>query len=223
MSTDRPRRTAGADRVFRIGLVGRAGSGKTTVARALARDGAEVIEADRIGHEVTDQDSEVRSALEREYGAGVYRADGTLDRAQVAARVFSDPAARASLDRLVHPRIVRRIHERLADLANAGWQGVVLVDAALMLDWGMERDMDAVIAVTAPDDLQIARLGSARGWSEQEARRRITVQRTNQAFAEAADVTLTNTGSEEELTRAAHAAVARLIAGTWIDPGENGC
>jgi len=213
MPTDRPRRAARADRLFRIGLVGRAGSGKTTVARVLAADGAEVIEADRIGHEVTDHDPEVRAALEREYGAGVYRPGGALDRAQVAARVFTDPAARARLDRLVHPGIVRRIHQRLDALAASGWQGVVLVDAALMLEWGMERDMDAVIAVVAPDEVQRARLAAARGWSEEEAARRIAVQRSNQAFSDAADVTLENHGSEEALARAARAAVARLLAG----------
>jgi dephospho-CoA kinase len=213
MPIERPRRAAAADRLFRIGLVGRAGSGKTTVARVLASDGAEVIEADRVGHQVTDQDPEVRAALEREYGPDVYRGDGTLDRARVAARVFTDPEARARLDRLVHPRIVRRIHDRFQALADAGWQGVVLVDAALMLEWGLERDLDAVIAVVAPESVQRARLAAARGWSEDEAARRIAVQRSNQAFAEAADVTIENTGSEDDLARAARAAVAQLIAG----------
>lgn len=213
MPTERARRTRAADRLFRIGLVGRAGSGKTTVARTLAGDGAVVIEADTIGHQVTDQDPDVRAALTREYGPGVYRADGTLDRAQVAARVFTDPAARARLDQLVHPRIVRRIHDRMQELADADWQGVVLIDAALLLEWGLERDLDAVIAVVAPDDVQRARLAAARGWSDQEAARRIAVQRSNQAFADAADETLENIGTEEDLARAARAAVARLIAG----------
>lgn len=213
MPTERARRTAATDRLFRIGLVGRAGSGKSTVARVLAADGAEVIEADAIGHQVTDHDPQVRAALEREYGVDVYRADGTLDRAKVAARVFTDPDARARLDRLVHPEIVRRIHERIAALAERGWQGVVLVDAALMLEWGLEHDMDAVIAVVAPDAVQRARLSAARGWSEEEAARRIAVQRSNQAFADAADVVLENDGSEQELARAARAAVAKLIAG----------
>jgi dephospho-CoA kinase len=159
-----------------VGLIGRAGSGKTTVARALAKDGAHVIDADREGHEVTDRDPAVRAGLIAEYGPAVYRADGTLDRAQVAARVFRDPDARARLDRLVHPRIVEKIRADIERLRQQGFRGVVVVDAALMLRWGFERECDAVIAVVAPEDEQVARLARGRGWSEAEARARLAAQ-----------------------------------------------
>jgi dephospho-CoA kinase len=206
----------GDDRLFIVGVVGRAGSGKSTVAHALAQDGAEVFDADQIGHEVTDHDPEVRAELVAEYGADVYRPDGTLDRARVAGQVFSDRAARKRLDHLVHPRILARIRERGQELRHAGWQGVVVIDAALMLEWGLERGVDAVIAVVAPEPVQLARLMAARGWTADEAQRRLAVQRTNEAFAAAADVTLENTGTPDALARAAREAVSRLIAG--FDP-----
>ena len=213
MSTDpRARRAPAGDGLLIVGLVGRAGSGKSTVARALAADGAVVIEADRIGHEVTDRDPEVRRALAAEYGEAVYLADGSLDRRRVAARVFADPAARARLDRLVHPRILSRIRERIEALRVAGFRDVVLIDAALMLEWGLERECDAVIAVTAPEEQQVARLMRARGWSEAEVRARLAAQRGNESFAAAADVALENRGEIEELERAARAAVATLRA-----------
>jgi dephospho-CoA kinase len=197
--------------VFILGLVGRTGSGKSTVARALEADGARVIEADRIGHQVTDGDPEVRAALRAEYGDDIYRADGTLDRARVAARVFADVGARERLNQLVHPRIVTRIRDTIVGLIRAGWQGVVVVDAALMLDWHLERACDAVLAVVAPEAEQIARLRAARGWSKAEARARLAVQRTNQAFARAADATLENEGDERALAAAARAALRGLI------------
>lgn len=206
----RGRRGPSDDGVFVLGLVGRAGSGKSTVAAALAEDGARVIEADRLGHAITDSDPEVRAALAAEYGPDVYRADGTLDRARVAARVFTDPEARRRLDRLVHPRIVERIVEEIANLVDGGFRGLVVVDAALMLDWRFERNCDAVLAVIAPEPMQVARLTASRGWSAAEARGRLAAQRTNQAFAAAADVTLENTGSKQALAAAARAAVARL-------------
>lgn len=211
-SPGRRRRAAEPDGLFIVGLVGRAGSGKSTVARALAADGARLIEADAIGHEVTDGDPEVRAALAAEYGPGVYRADGTLDRARVAARVFTDAGARVRLNQLVHPRIVAAIAERLAAYRREGYRGTVIVDAALMLDWGLESACDAVIAVTAPEPEQIARLVRARGWSEEEARRRLSAQRPNESFAEAADQTIENHGRMAELERAARAAIARLRA-----------
>jgi dephospho-CoA kinase len=206
------RRGRPGDGLFLIGLVGRAGSGKSTVARAIALDGARVIDADAIGHEVVDGDAAVRAALAAEYGADVYRADGTLDRARVAARVFGDPAARARLNALVHPKILEHIWEALNQLRLGGYRGVVVVDAALLLDWGMERACDAVLAVIAPESEQIARLVKERGWSEADARARLAVQRPNEAFAAAADFALDNRGTPEELERAARAAVVRLLA-----------
>jgi dephospho-CoA kinase len=195
-----------------LALVGPTGSGKSTVARALASHGAEVVDADRLGHAVTDTDPEVRAALAAEYGAGVYAADGRLDRARVAARVFTDPAARARLNALVHPRIVDRIRAALAALRTRGFRGPVLVDGALLLDWGFERECDAVIAVTAPEAAQLARLTAARGWSEAEARRRLAAQPPEARLAAAADEVLVNAGDERALAAAAAAALARLAA-----------
>lgn len=223
MSAERPRRPRSDDGIFLVGLVGQAGSGKSTVARALASDGAVVIEADALGHEVTDRDPEVRRALEAEYGADVYRGDGTLDRRRVAARVFSDPAARTRLDRLVHPRIIERIARRIDALRAEGHRGVVVLDAALMLDWGVERGCDAVIAVVAPEPDQLARLARSRGWSEAESRARLAAQRRPAEFAAAADVTLDNRGTVEELERAARTALERLMAARRGDTGGAGC
>lgn len=220
MSTERPRRPATAGDLFLLGLVGRAGSGKSTVARVLAASGAEVIDADRLGHEVTARDPDVRAALVAEYGPGVYRGDGTLDRRAVAARVFSDPEARRRLDRLVHPRILARIRDRVLELRGGGFRGVVVVDAALLLDWQLERELDAVLAVTAPEDELVRRLVRARGWSEDEARARLGVQRSAQEYAAAADATLQNTGSAQELIRATRAAIERLVAARDARSGE---
>lgn len=214
MSTERvrPRRSHAGDGLFILGLVGRAGSGKSTVARAIVADGGAWIDADRIGHEVTDRDPEVRRALESEYGADVYLEDGALDRRKVAARVFTDPAARARLDALVHPRILARAWEELNALRLAGHRGVVLLDSALLLHWGMERSCDAVLAVSAPESDRIARLVSSRGWSEEQARAVLAVQRPAEWFSDAADLTVENGGTVAELERAARAAVVRLMA-----------
>jgi dephospho-CoA kinase len=206
------RRRAAGDGLFIVGLIGRAGSGKTTVARTLEQDGAHAIDADRVGHEVTDRDPVVRAGLVAEYGPAVYRADGTLDRAQVAARVFRDADARARLDRLVHPRIVEKIRADLGTLRQQGFRGVVVVEAALMLRWGFERECDAVIAVVAPEDEQVARLQRGRGWSEAEARARLAAQDPREVLSAAADVTLDNHGSADALAVAARDAVSRLRA-----------
>ena len=199
MST-RVRRPDAGDGVFILGLVGRAGSGKSTVANALVADGARLLEADRLGHEITDGDPEVRAALVAEYGPAIYLADGTLDR------------PRERLNQLVHPRIVARVRDAIVRLITQGWQGVVIVDAALMLDWHLERACDAVLAVIASEAEQVERLTRARGWSADEARARLAAQRTNEEYARAADAVVENHGTAEALAGAARAAVRGLRA-----------
>jgi dephospho-CoA kinase len=208
---ERPRR-ASAPGAFVVGLVGPAGAGKSTVARALAADGARVLDGDALGHEVADHDPEVRAALIEDYGPQVYRADGTLDRKQVAARVFSDPAALTRLNQLVHPRILARLRAGIAEAAHDGFTGVLVIDAALLLDWGFERECDAVLAVLAPAELQVERLVATRGWSADEARRRLANARASDSFAALADEVVRNDGSEACAVERARAAVARLRA-----------
>jgi len=210
-ATPRPRR-APSPGPFVLGLVGPAGSGKSLVARALAAEGALVVEADRLGHEVTDRDPDVRAALAAEYGPDVYRADGTLDRARVASRVFSDPEALARLNARVHPRIVERLREAIRGAERLGPEGTVVLDAALLLDWGFERECDAVLAVLAPEAQQLERLQRSRGWSEAEARRRLAVARPAASFAALADEFVLNDADPQAVVAAARAAVGRLRA-----------
>jgi dephospho-CoA kinase len=204
--------TEGRANLFIVGLMGRAGSGKSTVAATWAQDGAIVIEADSIGHQVTDHDPEVRAALEREYGSGVYRPDGALDRAHVAERVFSDAEARARLDALVHPRILASIRRRIEELGREGRRILVVIDAALMLKWGLERDCDAIVAVVSPEEEQVRRLRASRGWSEAQARARLLAQGSNERFAASADWTIENRGSLDDLRKKAREAMAALLA-----------
>jgi dephospho-CoA kinase len=194
MSTERLRRAPSPDGLWIVGLVGRTGSGKSTFARLAAERGAVVIDADRIGHEVTDADPEVRAAMIEDYGPAIYLDDGSLDRRAVARRVFTDSVARERLDRLVHPRIAAHIAARLQQLRDRGYRGLVVIDAALLLDWGLERACDAVVAVVAQERERIERQMRARGWSELEARQRLGAQRSDEAFIAAADVAVHNAG-----------------------------
>ncbi len=195
---------------FVVGLVGPAGSGKSTLARALAGPHVRVLDADRMGHEIVNEDAAVRAALAAEYGADVYRADGTLDRPRVAARVFSDPEALARLNRLVHPRILARLRDGVAAATREGFTGTLVVDAALLLDWGFERECDAVLAVLAPRALQVERLRAARGWSEEEILRRLAIVRGDESFVALADDVVTNDRTPAEALEAARSVIARL-------------
>ena len=210
-ASPRPRRVRGDDPLWIVGLIGRAGSGKSTVARAFAERGFPVLDADRVGHEVTRNDPEVRAALGAEYGPDVYRADGSLDRARVAKRVFRDPAALSRLNALVHPRIVARLREDLAALRERGYRGVAIVDAALILTWGFERECDLLVAVTAPEPEIVERLVRTRGWTEDDARVRLAAQPSGETLAAAADLVLDNRGDEAALVESALREIAASL------------
>jgi dephospho-CoA kinase len=208
----RARRAPANDGLLIVGLVGPAGSGKSTVARILKAQGAQLIEADVIGHQVTDTDPQVRAALAAEYGPEVYRPGGSLDRARVAARVFSDPAALARLNARVHPRIVSAILARIEALRADRYRGPVVVDAALMLDWGLERECDVVLAVVAAVAQQVARLMRSRDWSEEDARARLAAQRSNDEFRAAADEVIENDADAATLLAATRTTFNRMVA-----------
>ena len=210
MSTEHRRRVPAADGLLIVGLTGRAGSGKSTVARALASRGAAVIDADALGHQVTDTDPAVRSALRAEYGEDIYRADGSLDRRRVADRVFRDRDARARLDRLVHPPILERIRSSVDALRASGAHRMVV--------------SDAVLVVVAPEAEQVTRLTAARGWTDDEARRRLAAQRPAAEFEAAADVVLYNPSAPpSEVDRRVQAILIELEAILASRTGEERC
>lgn len=204
------RRAPADDGLFIVGLIGQAGSGKSTVARVFEQDGARVIDADVLGHRVVEEDAAVRAGLINEYGRDIYTPAG-LDRSRVAAVVFRDPAARERLNRLVHPRIVERIDAALESFREQGFRGVVIVDAALLLDWGFERECDAVLAITASREAQLERLQQQRDWSHADAALRLDAQRDQAMLVAAADAVIHNAGGTSELEQVARETLKALL------------
>lgn len=162
-----------------VGLVGRIAAGKSTVARALAARGAEVIDADRIAHDVLDE-PDTRSAVVRRFGAGVLRADGRVDRAALARIVFgSTPeagTALAALENLVHPRVRERIAAALDGLrdeaATAGdARRVVVLDVPLLVQAGWDERCDRIVLVECDEQVRRARM-AARGWTTEHQEKR---------------------------------------------------
>ena len=160
----RPRRTPSTDGLLIVGLVGRAGSGKSTRRACARRDGRRVLDADRIGHEITDRDPEVRAALLAEYGPAVYlrrrhaRTAGSWRRWSSRARRRS-PRSTASCTRASCSACARASPRLAAGLQRGAWWWM----PRCMLDWGFERECDAVLAVIAPEPRR------SRAWSRRAA------------------------------------------------------
>jgi dephospho-CoA kinase len=189
--TDQPR--------LHIGLTGGIASGKSTVAAELADLGAIVVDSDALARAVVAPGSEGLGLVREAFGPGAIAADGTMDRAAVAAIVFNDADARERLNGIIHP-LVRAEGRRL--VREAGPDAVVVQDVPLLVETGQAGAYDLVLVVQADMDERVARMVRDRGMTEEAARARIATQATDEQRRAAADVVIVNDAGLEDLRRA---------------------
>jgi dephospho-CoA kinase len=190
------------------GLTGNIGSGKSTVGRMLAARGIPVVDADHVAREVVEPGRPALRDIASRFPDAV-RPDGSLDRKALAARVFANPEEREALNAIVHPRIAEEVAGRMAGLAAAG-ETVAVYEAALIVENGLQDNLDGLIVVSAPAEAQIERLRRRDGMTEEEARARIAAQLPTAEKARQATVVLENAGSEAELLAMVDGLVDRL-------------
>jgi dephospho-CoA kinase len=158
-----------------IGLTGGIGSGKSTVARLLAARGAALVDADLLAREVVAPGTPGLAEIVAEFGPGVLRADGSLDRPALGAVVFADEARRQRLNEITHPRVGALSAERIA-AALQGDAPLVVVDIPLLFEGSRQSQFEGVMLVWVPPEVQLQRLVERDGMAEAEARRRIATQ-----------------------------------------------
>jgi len=188
-----------------IGLTGTVGAGKSAVAAKLGARGAVVIDADAVGHE-TLRRPEVAAQVEARFGTGVLDAEGAVDRRALGRVVFADPSARRDLETLVHPPMFEAFERAIAD-AERGDAPFVVLDAAILLETGWDRACDLVVFVDAPRPLRLERVGTSRGWTDEQLRARESAQWPGERKKSRADYVLLNDGSSTALDEA----VDRLV------------
>lgn len=182
-----------------IGLTGPIGSGKSTVANLLAPKGAVIVDADQIGRNLLERDLKITNQLIRAFGSSIVSEKGDIKRSVLAHLAFQSTAARAKLNKIVHPALTREI--RRQSKAAVAKKRVVVIDAALLLEWRMNREVDLVLVVGAPKRLRLQRL-IEKGLTRADALRRMKLQAPARVFDDAADVLLANTGTKSDLRKA---------------------
>ena len=190
-----------------IGLTGPTGAGKSTVADEWRQAGLPVIDADRLARQVTQPGSPCLQALADAFGVDILQEDGTLDRGKLAGRAFASKEATARLNALTHPAILALIRQKLEDAADEGY-GTAVLDAPALFEAGADALCSTVVAVTAPEEVRLARIRQRDGLTEAEARCRMNAQPPEEFYARPGVLVLENTGTETALRQQA-AALAR--------------
>lgn len=182
-----------------IGLTGGIASGKSTVARLFAQLGARVLSADDMSREVTSAGSPVVWQIARELGSQYVDANGILDRHLLAERVFSDAAARATLEHITHPAILAQLRARIGAIEQDEPGAIVVVEAPLLFEAGMDDWFDAIVVVACDPGTQIARMCTRDGLSRSEAQQRVDAQMPLAERVARATHIIRNDGSPAEL------------------------
>ncbi len=196
--------------MFVVGLAGQIASGKSTVAEVWRSSGAVVISGDELGRQAVESAPRVKRQLVRAFGKAILNRRGALDRRKLAARAFADEAATAILNRIVHPKLLQLLRERIRAQRRRRTQ-VLIIDAALLLDWNLRCELDFIIVIESPIPDQLRRL-RAKGLSATEARLRIRRQMPKYRQRQAADIVIRNNRSESDLKRRAAELWARIIS-----------
>jgi dephospho-CoA kinase len=174
-----------------IGLTGNISTGKSTVARMLAELGAEVIDADRVAHEVMRAGTPAHARIVEAFGPQVLASDGEIDRARLGAIVFADPESLARLESIVHPATLAVIDHTITTTAAQ----VVVVEAIKLIEAGMADACASVWVTTCRQEQQVARIVQGRGSSRAEAEQRVRAQPPQGKKIARADVVVDTSGS----------------------------
>jgi dephospho-CoA kinase len=193
-------------RVFVIGLTGGIASGKSTISSALAERGATIVDADRVGHEAYLPGTEGWQAVVDAFGQRVVGTDGEIDRKVLGGIVFAEPGERERLQSIIWPVMKRMMHRKIDEFREAGI-GVVVLEAAVLIEAAWLDLVDKVWLVLVPEAVAEARLISRNGLTAEQAKARIAAQLTNEERSRHADVIIDNSGTVE-------AATAR-VTGLW--------
>ena len=174
-----------------IGITGGTGCGKTTALNVIRQLGGLVIDCDAVYHDLLHSDKVMLSAIEARFPGTV--SGGLLDRKKLGAIVFSDPEALADLNKITQQAVKDQV---LALLKNR--PALAAIDAISLFETGLSDLCDITVAVTAPEDVRIARLTARDHIDEHYAAQRISAQKPQSYFQEHCDYVLENSGTQSD-------------------------
>ena len=209
--------------MLKVGLTGGIASGKSVVGEMFVALGAYLIQADTISHELMRPGEAVYGEVVRHFGREIVNPDGTVNRARLAEAAFGAPGTNQpsriqELNRIVHPAVIRRQEEWMAEVGREDPGAVAIVEAALILEAGAAEDFDRLVVVTCRPEQRIERWANRAGVDKETARRevmrRMAAQFPDEKKIKASDYVIDNSGSLDETRKRVEQVYAELKRGT---------
>ena len=195
-----------------VGLTGGIATGKSMVSALLRQLGCEIIDADLLAREVVEPGRPAWTTIVAEFGQDVVTGDGALDRKRLGAIVFANPERRRRLEAITHPAIRERFQARLDELSEKGFTGIVIFDAAVMIESGNYKNMDRLVVVVTDEPTQMSRLRGRDGTDDAEGRRKIASQMPLSEKAKLADYVIDNSGDRQATAEQVRRVFAALMS-----------
>ena len=168
------------DETLVVGLTGQTGSGKTTVADIFKKNGCLIIDADLIAREIVEPGHKCLLELKKEFGDIICNKDGTLNRRILASIAFSNKEKTNKLNNITHPFIVSKINEIIKD--NDNKCRIIIIDAALLIESGLNKICKIVISIIAPESIRINRIIKRDFITKEEAIKRVKSQNNEEFY-----------------------------------------
>ncbi len=206
--------------MLRVGLTGGVASGKTTVGKLMEARGAYLIQADLIAHDLMKPGGPLYDEVITRFGQSIVNKNdlGTIDRTKLGAIVFGEGRI-AELNQLIHPAVIRRQEEWMAEIGRKDPQSIAVVEAALIVEAGVNGRFDKLVMIACPEEERMRRfvargvsLGVAPEAAAERFRAVVAAQLPDEAKTAAADIVIDNSGALGETEQEAGAVMVRLRA-----------
>jgi dephospho-CoA kinase len=195
-----------------IGVTGGIACGKTEVCKVFQKKGATVLSGDQIGKEVVEKNKKVLKELVQTFGENILKQDETLNRRKLGKLAFATKESRDKLNRIIHPYLLRGLRKRIESLRKKDKEAVVVIDAALIVEWGLEQEPDWLIFVESKRENKIKRLQKQKSYSKKEALDRIKSQLPEITKKRKADFIIKNDEGLAELRIKANRVWKRIMS-----------